>query len=74
MQMSGVEKSHHRNSDQQWPPPPIAILVVAWTQAQVVNSNSTSTRKETPLSLKIEMCFHEKMGKVLDIYIISMNA
>ena len=28
-------------------PPPIAVPAVAWTQAQVVNSNSTSSGKET---------------------------
>ena len=41
------EKSHCRNSHQQWRPPLIAISTGAWTQAQVVNSNSTSTGKET---------------------------
>ena len=51
MQMSGRKKSHRWKSDWQWLPPPIAILAVAWTQAEVVNSNSTSTGNETRWSI-----------------------
>ena len=34
----------YANGDQWWPPPQIALLAVAWTQAQLVNSNSTLTK------------------------------
>ena len=44
--------------DQTRKPPPITVLAVAWTQAQVVNSNSTSSGKETRLAeyLKGTLC------------------
>ena len=41
MQMSGGKKDHPQNGDWQWLPVLIAILAVAWTQAEVVNWNTT---------------------------------
>ena len=46
------EISHCRNGDWQRWPLQNAILAVAWTQAQVVNSNSTLTGKETQRGLR----------------------
>ena len=40
------EKATAGTANRQWPPLLIAISAVAWTQAQVGNSNSTSAGKE----------------------------
>ena len=43
-------------------PLPIAVPVVAWTQAQVVNSNSTSSGKETHMFMNIHLISVAKKG------------
>ena len=56
-------------------PPPIAVPAVAWTQAQVVNSNSTSSGKETRRISKVPWGFTANWPQyyVLISFMFSVN-
>ena len=46
--LSKFQQNEHTPGDRTRKPLPIAVSAVAWTQARLVNSNSTSRGKETP--------------------------